>query len=348
MYISDEKQYVVPILALMEYIERRIKIGEADPAALLGANDAHLHLLESRFPATIVFRNNILSLRGAPEEIRQLECVISEMLYVLKRKGTLTTNDVEEIIELVDTSSPAEPFTRADNGKTTDEVIVWGRKDPVRPRTPRQREYVEKVARSDIVFAIGPAGTGKTYLAVAMGLAALRANQVQRIILTRPAVEAGESLGYLPGDLFEKVHPYLRPLLDALSDMVPPEKLKSFNEKQIIEIIPLAYMRGRTLNNAFIILDEAQNTTIGQMKMFLTRLGHGSKAIITGDVTQIDLATRAQSGLLDVQNVLRGVEGIEFVYFDKTDVVRHKLVMDIIDAYERNQQQRMQQQSPVE
>lgn len=329
----------------MEYIERRIKIGEADPAALLGANDAHLHLLESRFPATIVFRNNTLSLRGAPDEIRQLEHVINEMLYVLKRKGVLTPSDVEEIIALVDdTALPTTYQPHAATSTVASDVIVWGRKDPVRPRTARQREYVEKVMRCDVVFAIGPAGTGKTYLAVAMALAALRANQVQRIILTRPAVEAGESLGYLPGDLFEKVHPYLRPLLDAVSDMVPPEKLKSLNEKQIIEIIPLAYMRGRTLNNAFIILDEAQNTTIGQMKMFLTRLGQGSKAIITGDVTQIDLASSAQSGLLDVQSILRGIEGIAFVYFDKGDVVRHRLVMDIIDAYERSQQQRTQQQ----
>ncbi|MCX7936289.1 MAG: PhoH family protein [Chlorobi bacterium] len=331
----------------MEYIERRIKIGEADPAALLGANDVHLHILESRFPATIIFRNNTLSLRGSPEEITQLEHVISEMLYVLKRKGALTTSDVEEIIELVNgTPAPKDAAERSHvKGASNNDVILWGRKDPIRPRTARQREYVEKVHRSDIVFAIGPAGTGKTYLAVAMALAALRANQVHRIILTRPAVEAGESLGYLPGDLYEKVHPYLRPLLDAVADMVSPEKLKSLNEKQLIEIIPLAYMRGRTLNNAFIILDEAQNTTIGQMKMFLTRLGHGSKAIITGDVTQIDLASRAQSGLLDVQEVLRGIEGIEFVYFDKSDVVRHKLVMDIIDAYERSQRQQQSSSS---
>ncbi|MCX7930702.1 MAG: PhoH family protein [Chlorobi bacterium] len=325
-------------------IERRIKIGEADPAALLGANDVHLHLLESRFPATIVFRNNTLSLRGSPDEIRLLECVIGEMLYVLKRKGALTTADVEEIIELINGTESVDAVSLfSNNSKPNSDVIVWGRKDPVRPRTERQREYVEKVSHCDVVFAIGPAGTGKTYLAVAMALAALRSNRVQRIILTRPAVEAGESLGYLPGDLFEKVHPYLRPLLDAVSDMVSPDKLKQLNEKQIIEIIPLAYMRGRTLNNAFIILDEAQNTTIGQMKMFLTRLGQGSKAIVTGDVTQIDLTSPAQSGLLDVSNILRGIDGIEFVYFEKTDVVRHKLVKDIIAAYERSEHQRSQQ-----
>jgi phosphate starvation-inducible PhoH-like protein len=331
----------------MEYIERKIKIGEADPIALLGANDAHLHLLESRFLATIIFRNNTLSLRGSPEEIRQLESVIGEMLYVLKRKGALTLDDVEEIIALA--ASPSTTVTNdliASASNAPSDVILWGRKDPIRPRTDRQREYVAKVSRSDVVFAIGPAGTGKTYLAVALALAALRTNRVQRIILTRPAVEAGESLGYLPGDLFEKVHPYLRPLLDAVSEMVAPEKLKSLNERQIIEIIPLAYMRGRTLNNAFIILDEAQNTTIGQMKMFLTRLGHGSKAIVTGDITQIDLASRAQSGLLDVKEILQGIEGIEFVYFEKSDVVRHRLVMDIIDAYERSEQQRSQPQSP--
>lgn len=327
----------------MEYIERRIKIGQADPAVLLGTNDAHLHLLESRFPATIVYRNNTLSLRGTPEEIKQLESVISEMLYVLKKKGTLTPDDVEEIIELFTNGASPADTVYLPHVSLKNDVIIWGRREPIRPKTQHQYEYVEKVQRSDIVFAIGPAGTGKTYLAVAMGLAALRANRVNKIILSRPAVEAGESLGYLPGDLFEKVHPYLRPLLDAVSDMVAPEKLKSLNEKNIIEIIPLAYMRGRTLNNAFIILDEAQNTTVGQMKMFLTRLGQGSKAIITGDVTQIDLAARSQSGLLDVQHILQGIPGIEFVYFDKGDVVRHKLVMDIIDAYERSQQQRNSQ-----
>jgi phosphate starvation-inducible PhoH-like protein len=217
---------------------------------------------------------------------------------------------------------------------------LLAKKDVIRARTPRQKEYYKKVQTNDVVFCIGPAGTGKTYLAVAMAVAALRNNDVQRIILSRPAVEAGESLGFLPGDLSEKVDPYLRPLLDALSEMVTADKLKGMIEKRIIEIIPLAYMRGRTLNNSFIILDEAQNTTITQMKMFLTRLGRNSKLIVTGDITQIDLPTRTASGLTDVQYVLKDIQGIDFVYFDKSDVVRHRLVGEIISAYERDAERR--------
>ncbi|MFM7775161.1 MAG: PhoH family protein, partial [Candidatus Kapaibacterium sp.] len=217
----------------------------------------------------------------------------------------------------------------------SDNVILWGRKDPIRAKTPKQIEYLRKMQTSDLVFAIGPAGTGTNYMAVAMALAALRNNEVAKIVLSRPAVEAGESLGYLPGDLFDKVHPYLRPLLDAVADMLTPEKLRSLQEKHVIEIIPLAYMRGRTLNNSFIILDEAQNTTPTQMKMFLTRLGFGSKAIVTGDVTQIDLSSKQASGLVEVRKILTDVSGISFVEFEKADVIRHRLVADIIDAYER-------------
>jgi phosphate starvation-inducible PhoH-like protein len=197
---------------------------------------------------------------------------------------------------------------------------------------------VSKVMNNDLCFAIGPAGTGKTYLAVALALAALKNNEVTRIVLSRPAVEAGESLGFLPGDLSEKVDPYLRPLLDAITDMVSAEKFRSMSEKRIIEIVPLAYMRGRTLNNSFIILDEAQNATRTQMKMFLTRLGRNSKCIVTGDITQIDLPYKKDSGLVDVERILQSIPGIEFVYFDKADVVRHRLVADIIHAYELSDQ----------
>ncbi|HTO93710.1 MAG TPA: PhoH family protein, partial [Bacteroidota bacterium] len=200
---------------------------------------------------------------------------------------------------------------------------------------PGARAYVSAVRANDIVFAIGPAGTGKTYMAVALAVAALKNSEITKIVLTRPAVEAGESLGFLPGDLKEKVDPYLRPLYDALDDMLPPEKLRNYIEKRIIEIAPLAYMRGRTLNNAFVILDEAQNASAMQMKMFLTRLGPNSRAIVTGDITQIDLPGTTSSGLVQIQEVLRGVEGIAFVYFDRNDVVRHRLVKDIIDAYDR-------------
>ncbi len=331
----------VEFLLPMDLVDKKVKIGDIDPLVLFGSNDAHLQFIESRFNASVVFRNNTLSLRGEAEEIKQLEAVFQEMLYLVKKKGTLTMHNVAEIIELVlQSNSPKQspelsPSTSA-GGK--DNVILWGRKDPIKAKTPRQIEYMELMQKNDLVFSIGPAGTGKTYLAVAMALAALRNNEVNKIVLTRPAVEAGESLGYLPGDLLDKVNPYLRPLLDAVADMLTPEKLRSLNEKNMIEIIPLAYMRGRTLNNAFIILDEAQNTTPTQMKMFLTRLGFGSKAIVTGDVTQIDLAAKQPSGLIEAQKVLLDVPGIAFVYFEKSDVVRHRLVANIIDAYEKDAQ----------
>jgi phosphate starvation-inducible PhoH-like protein len=217
----------------------------------------------------------------------------------------------------------------------TNNIILYKKNDYVKPRTETQFEYLRQVKQNDIIFAIGPAGTGKTYLAVAFALSALKNKEIGKIILARPAVEAGESLGFLPGDLSEKIDPYLRPLFDALEDMIPYDKLKTYLERNTIEIVPLAYMRGRTLNNAFVILDEAQNATSMQMKMFLTRLGANSKAIITGDDTQTDLPGREISGLVQIQKILKGIEGIAFVYFKKTDVVRHKLVKEIINAYEK-------------
>jgi len=221
------------------------------------------------------------------------------------------------------------------NTSEIDNIIVYKKNDFIKPKTATQIEYAKKVKENDIVFAIGPAGTGKTYLAVAFAISALKNKQINKIVLSRPAVEAGESLGFLPGDLSEKIDPYLKPLYDALEDMIPLEKLKSYIEKKVIEIVPLAYMRGRTLNNSFVILDEAQNATNIQMKMFLTRLGPNSKAIITGDITQIDLQGKEHSGLVQIQNILKNIPDIEFVYFNKNDVVRHKLVKNIIDAYER-------------
>jgi phosphate starvation-inducible protein PhoH and related proteins len=212
---------------------------------------------------------------------------------------------------------------------------VYKRNEFIKPKTATQIEYTKKIKENDIVFAIGPAGTGKTYLAVAFAISALKNKQINKIVLSRPAVEAGESLGFLPGDLSEKIDPYLKPLYDALEDMIPLEKLKLYIEKKVIEIVPLAYMRGRTLSNSFVILDEAQNATNVQMKMFLTRLGPNSKAIITGDITQIDLQGKEHSGLVQIQNILKNIPDIEFVYFNKNDVVRHKLVKNIIDAYER-------------
>ncbi|MCX8106036.1 MAG: PhoH family protein, partial [Ignavibacterium album] len=207
--------------------------------------------------------------------------------------------------------------------------------DVVKAKTPGQKKYIQIAQKNDICFAIGPAGTGKTYLAVALAVSALKKGLVKKIILARPAVEAGESLGFLPGDFQEKIDPYLRPLYDALDEMLPTEKLRAYIEKGIVEIVPLAYMRGRTLNNAYVILDEAQNATALQMKMFLTRLGANSKAIITGDITQIDLPSKTKSGLIQAKEILQGISGVGFVYFDKEDVVRHKLVKDIINAYEK-------------
>jgi phosphate starvation-inducible PhoH-like protein len=215
-----------------------------------------------------------------------------------------------------------------------DTVYVTAKKGAVTPKSPAQKEYIEAIRQHDIVFGIGPAGTGKTYLAMAMAVAAFMKGQVSRIILTRPAVEAGETLGFLPGDLAEKVDPYLRPLYDALHDMMRFEKVAALMEKGVIEVAPIAFMRGRTLNDSFIILDEAQNTTSEQMKMFLTRIGFNSKAVITGDITQIDLPPERMSGLIETKNILQGIEGIRFVYFSKQDVVRHKLVQEIIRAYE--------------
>lgn len=215
------------------------------------------------------------------------------------------------------------------------EVILVNKNDFVKPKTPSQLDYFNAISSNEIVFAIGPAGTGKTYLAVAFAISALMNKQITKVVLARPAVEAGESLGFLPGDLSEKIDPYLKPLLDALEDMLPYEKLQNYLEKNIIEIVPLAYMRGRTLNNSFVILDEAQNATTTQMKMFLTRLGPNSKAIINGDITQIDLPKKENSGLVQVEKILQGIDGVSFVYFNKGDVVRHRLVKEIINAYEK-------------
>ncbi|HEX9934542.1 MAG TPA: PhoH family protein, partial [bacterium] len=244
--------------------------------------------------------------------------------------GSLDLQDVQTVIDLVRNGTGLDV-----HGSDQDKpVVFFGKKGVIRSKTKGQEEYIQAVRKNDIVFAVGPAGTGKTYLAVAMALTHLREKDVSRIILTRPAIEAGESLGFLPGDLMEKVDPYLRPLTDALFDMLPTDQLQKYLERKIIEIVPLGYMRGRTLNDAFVILDEAQNTSPLQMKMFFTRLGFHSKAIITGDVTQVDLPERTESGLIQIQRVLRYIEGIGFVYLGKQDVVRHKLVKDIIQAYE--------------
>ncbi len=315
--------------------ERNLVLEGLDLMNFAGINDKNIDKIREHFKSNVTLRGEKLNLRGEFEELNQLETIFKELVHLQKRQGKITESDVNLIIELVTGSKElAQEKKLGVKVEELDDIILVDKNDFVKPKTLGQRELFLKTQTNEIVFAIGPAGTGKTYLSVAIGLAALKAKRVNRIILSRPAVEAGESLGFLPGDLSEKVNPYLKPLYDALEDMVPMDRLKYYFERNIIEIIPLAYMRGRTLNNAFMILDEAQNSTALQMKMFLTRLGINSRAIITGDITQIDLPSKQASGLVQIQNILQGVEGIGFIYLEKKDVVRHKLVKDIINAYE--------------
>ena len=313
----------------MTTAEKKITLTGVDMLSLLGANDLNLNILEDRFNSTILVRGDIVNIKGVLEEVELVEKVIKEMVYVLNTSGRLNRNDVETILNL--TVDGKEII----NEEELDSIVLYTKNDIVKAKTSGQKKYFQVANSNDICFAIGPAGTGKTYLAVALAVSALKRGIVKRIVLARPAVEAGESLGFLPGDFQEKIDPYLRPLYDALDDMIPSEKLKGYIEKSIIEIVPLAYMRGRTLNNAFVILDEAQNATDIQMKMFLTRLGANSKAIITGDITQVDLPVKSKSGLIQAKEILSGITGVGFVYFDREDVVRHKLVKDIIDAYDK-------------
>jgi phosphate starvation-inducible PhoH-like protein len=310
--------------------EKRIILENVDMLSLLGMNDSNLKIIEDHFNATVTVRGENVVIKGVLEEIETIEKIIKEMVYVLNTTGRLEKNDVETIINL--TAQGKEIVS----DKEYDSIILYTKNDVIKARTPGQLNYIKTAAKNDICFAIGPAGTGKTYLAVAMAVNALKKGLISKIVLARPAVEAGESLGFLPGDFREKIDPYLRPLYDALDDMIPSEKLKGYLEKKVVEIVPLAYMRGRTLNNSFVILDEAQNSTAIQMKMFLTRLGANSKAIITGDITQIDLPPKTVSGLIQAKEILSKIEGVGFIYFDKSDVVRHKLVKDIIDAYEKH------------
>lgn len=296
----------------------------------MGYNDANLKPIEDKFNASVIARGDIVMFKGAAEEVDALEKIFKEMIFVLNTTGKLQTKDIETIIDL--TLQGREII----NGNEFDNIVLYSKKDVIKAKTPNQVNYIKSIRENDICFAIGPAGTGKTYMAVAFAVSALKKGIVKKIVLSRPAVEAGESLGFLPGDFRDKIDPYLRPLYDALEEMLPSEQLKNYIEKGIIEIVPIAYMRGRTLNNSYVILDEAQNASGMQMKMFLTRLGPSSKAIITGDITQIDLPSYSQSGLVQVKEILKNVDGVGFVYFEKVDVVRHKLVKDIIDAYEKH------------
>ncbi len=313
----------------MTEIKKTFNLHGIDPVIFLGMNDNNLKTIQDYYDSQITVRGQNVLLSGDEDTVRNIENLLSELIFHINKFKKLDRQDVETAIRLIQLDTPPE------NSKDElDQVILFTESDFIKPRTDGQQQYFLSVQKNEIVFAIGPAGTGKTYLAVAMAMQSLLNKNVKKIILSRPAVEAGESLGYLPGDLKEKIEPYLWPLYDSLNDMVAQQKLKKMLENNTIEIIPLAYMRGRTLNNAFVILDEAQNSTALQMKMFLTRLGANSRAIINGDITQVDLLDKSQSGLIQIQQVLKGVDGIAFNYLESTDVVRHRLVKDIIEAYD--------------
>ena len=303
-----------------------------EPTALLGKFNCNVKEIEKSFSATVVARGEIIRIEGTSEEVEQVRSLFNKLIDVVKSEHVPSLDELRYLIRQVKEG-------RSLDGVLSDVVRVthWG--EEIRAKTAGQHSYIEAMRSKDIVFSIGPAGTGKTYLAVAMAIDCLKTGKVKRIILTRPAVEAGEELGFLPGDIQAKVNPYLRPLYDAIYDMIPAGEFEKLVELGRIEMAPLAFMRGRTLNNSFVILDEAQNTTSIQMKMFLTRLGFHSKAVVTGDITQIDLEEGA-SGLAAVQGILKGIDDISFVILDKRDVVRHPLVARIIQAYEENESQR--------
>ena len=310
-------------------MEKIIELKSIELSDILGIGDGNIKLIESSVPVSITARGDLLTIKGKKSDINHATAILGEMRGTLSSKGALLYEDVNNLIRLYKSGE-----VELKNNLDIKHVIYYGRKGAIGPRTKGQSIYLDNVVNNDIVFGIGPAGTGKTFLSMAFALSSLEKNEVDRIILCRPAVEAGENLGFLPGDLKEKVDPYLSPLYDALDAMLPKNKLKIFIEHKKIEIVPLAYMRGRTLDNAFMILDEAQNSTVMQMKMFLTRLGIGSKAIINGDVTQIDLDGSKHSGLIQATKILKNVSGIGFTYFNDSDIVRHPLVKKIIGAYD--------------
>lgn len=312
-------------------MEKTIIIDPTIVLSIFGRNNAHINLLSEIYPKIkITARGNEIKLIGEEKEIENVEKKIELLIIHFEKFGTINENDILNI-----TSSDEYAFYQFDKNSIVDDVILHGREGRlIKAITPNQKRMVESSQVNDIVFSIGPAGTGKTYTAVALAVRALKNKQIRRIILTRPAVEAGENLGFLPGDLRDKLDPYLQPLYDALWDMMPMSKLLSYIEDKTIEIAPLAFMRGRTLDNAYVILDEAQNATEGQIKMFLTRMGKNAKLFITGDLTQIDLPRNQQSGLVKACKILENIKGIDFIFMKKVDVVRHPLVTKIIDAFE--------------
>jgi phosphate starvation-inducible PhoH-like protein len=310
---------------------RELLIEDIEPAQLWGSHNKHLKTFQTHFPKLkILSRGHTIFLSGDDTEMGIFEDKLEKLIKHLNRYGSIGEVQMQALFSGIANETDLQITENSD-------IILHGNGGKIiRAKTPNQRKMVDLLAKNDILFAIGPAGTGKTYTAVALAVKALKNKEIKRIILARPAVEAGENLGFLPGDLKEKIDPYLRPLYDALDDMIPPEKLKQFIETRVIEIAPMAFMRGRTLDNAYVILDEAQNATDLQLKMFLTRMGPNAKFIITGDLTQIDLPKKQQSGLVKAVNILENIDGIVFQYLTYEDVVRHKLVKDIIKAYDKN------------
>ena len=308
-------------------MEKIIELNGIDINSFLGPQDQNIKLIEDAFASKIIVRDNRIKVLGKKENVELSLTAIDSITSALNTKGSLTRKDVSSLLNIISRGD-------IDFNKNLDYQIMFGSKGAICARTKGQKDYYNIVKRNDVTFSIGPAGTGKTFMAVAFAVSALTSKEVDRIVLCRPAVEAGENLGFLPGDLKEKVDPYLAPFYDSLGEMISISKYKPLIADKVIEIIPLAFMRGRTLNNAFMILDEAQNATKTQMKMFLTRLGNNSKAIITGDTTQIDLPNNVKSGLVEVIDLLKNIDGIGFAHLTSKDVVRHKLVREIIDAYE--------------
>lgn len=310
--------------------KRVLSFEGVDPLKLFGTRDSHLALVEERFPGAVVVRGEDIILKGDDRQIDQLTVLFGELIQIARNGRTIEEQDLNYILNKRNGEDARNEFEELER----DVVVSTKKGRKVKPRTPGQKRYVDAIMNHDITFGIGPAGTGKTYLAVACAVAALKARTIDRVFLVRPVVEAGESLGFLPGDFQAKLDPYVRPVLDALYDMLGQDRTTKLMENGTIEIAPLAYMRGRTLNNAYVILDEAQNTTALQMKMFLTRLGHNARSIVNGDITQIDLEPPSRSGLLAAQRILQDTEGLSFVYLGHDDIVRHRLVRKILDAFD--------------
>jgi len=308
-------------------VENKIQLkSDQEASVLFGNHDKNLRIMRDVFGVKIVARNGVLKYEGEFDRVKKLTDVVNSLLEIIRRTGKLDEDDIDIVIADIDRG--------IDHSIPERSIEVFIKGQPVTPKTEGQAKYVNAISNNDLVFCIGPAGTGKTYLAVSLALSTMKSGYLKKIVLARPAVEAGERLGFLPGDIQAKVNPYLRPLYDALTDMIEIGQVKKYIENDLIEILPLAFMRGRTLDDSFIILDEAQNCTVKQMKTFLTRFGIRTKVVVTGDITQVDLPTGEKSGLIDVQERLKGVSGVDFVYLTRRDIVRHRLVRDIVDAYD--------------